>query len=240
MKKVLFLMVLSMGILFFGHAANAQMKPMYQYTHYNNDGKSTSGADFHTALSHIAQWIYRPSDLLGLPAGPLRSVYFRIGITYGQYTTPCPVVWDSMWVKMGYTQDSIYKDTIVNGMTGYYVLKSGLTTVFFQPKVTIFFDTANPIGTWVRFPIDGFNYRRDANLVVELSRTRLSYNYGFDWMMTNSCRGCYIGGYIGRPYSSWPSGDQADIGFNDSTSSVPELSTLKGFYAYPNPSQGLF
>ncbi len=147
-----------------------------------------------------------------------------------------------MWVKMGYTQDSTYRDTVVHGTTGHYLFKTGLTTVFFQPKVTFSYDSATAVGTWFRFPIDGFSYNRNANLVVELSRTAMGINYGFDWMINKHCRGCAIlGGVLDKPYTdNRPTGGQLDIGFNDSTSSVWELSSLKGFYAYPNPSQGLF
>jgi hypothetical protein len=144
-----------------------------------------------------------------------------------------------MRVKMGYTQDTGYKDTLLHGYT-WYLYKKGLTQVFFQKSFSVY--GADSVGTWVRFPIDGeFSYNPSMNMVVELSNGYQAISNGFDWMVNRGCDRCFIGGY----YDSSVSGNrgtnyQADIGFNDATGAVGELSTLKGFYTYPNPSQGLF
>ena len=241
MKQILFIACLLCTVC--AVQSHAQMTPKYQYTSFK--GTNSAAIGFIVTSSVKLQWIYRPSELPGLPAGPIRSVYFRVG---GTYVSPAgdsfsithnPTVYDSMRVKMGYTQDTAYKDTLIGGYT-YYMLKKGLTQVFFQPSFTVY--GADSVGTWVRFPIDGeFSYNPTTNLVVELSRTSQAANNGFDWMAGNGCSRCVLGAeYDSIITGARPMNLQADIGFNDATGAVGELSTLKGFYTYPNPSQGLF
>ncbi|MBS1615746.1 MAG: T9SS type A sorting domain-containing protein [Bacteroidetes bacterium] len=143
-----------------------------------------------------------------------------------------------MRLKMGYTPDTSYKDTLMPGGIR-YLFKTGLTQVFFQPQFTVY--GADSIGTWVRFPI-GFSYNTTANLVVELSRGNQGVTAnGFDWMVNRDCNRCFIGGYYKDAYFyAEPIGSQADIGFDDAPTTVEGLVNLKGFYAYPNPSEGLF
>jgi hypothetical protein len=201
-------------------------------------GGSAHSADFHSPAAHKHQWIYRPSDLPGLPAGPIRSVYFRVGAVYIGGATTNPTVYDSMRVKMGYTQDTGYQDTMLHGQP-YHLFKKGLTQVFFQKSFSVY--GADSVGTWVRFPIDGFSYNPSMNTVVELSHGYQAINNGFDWMASNSCDKCMFGGYFDSSYAAGsPSNNQADIGFNDASGAVGGLVNLKGFYTYPNPNQGLF
>ncbi len=214
-----------------------QVLPKYSFTNYFGSG-STTAMDFHSPLARKYQIIYRPSELPGLPGGPLRSVYFRVGRTYGPFT-PNPTVYDTIRIKMGYTQDATFKDTMMHGFP-YTFFMTGLVQVFFQTSFSVY--GADSIGTWVRFPIDGFNYDPNTNLVVELFRGNQTINQGFDWMLTRTCYRCRLGAFYDSSLyvNASAVGNQADIGFNDSTASVGGLSTLKGFYAYPNPSQGLF
>ncbi|MBS1616405.1 MAG: T9SS type A sorting domain-containing protein [Bacteroidetes bacterium] len=149
-----------------------------------------------------------------------------------------PTIYDSMWVKMGSTQDTTFKDTMRFGHP-YWLMKRGLTQVFFQPKVTIY--GADTTGTWVRFPIDRFSYNPGMNLVVELDRGYQGFNNGFDWMISRGCAGCSLGTWYDTSWcAAEPSTNQADIGFDDAPTTVGGLVNLKGFYAFPNPSEGLF
>ncbi|MBS1629313.1 MAG: hypothetical protein JST27_04560 [Bacteroidetes bacterium] len=62
-----------------------------------------------------------------------------------------------MKLKMGYTPDTSYKDTLIPSGTRYY-----LTQVFFQSQFSVY--GSDSVGTWVYFPIDGFRYNTTANL----------------------------------------------------------------------------
>ncbi|MBS1629861.1 MAG: T9SS type A sorting domain-containing protein [Bacteroidetes bacterium] len=127
--------------------------------------------------------------------------------------------------------------------------RAGLTLVFSQRNYTII--GADSEGTWFRFPISaGFSYNPNMNLVVELGRgpntipevldTGISIMvHGTTWRYNN----IYTMGL------GWTNGGDKivslrvglmDIGFDDAPTTVGGLVNLKGFYAYPNPSEGLF
>jgi hypothetical protein len=163
-------------------------------------------------------------------------VYLRVGTASSDVTT----VYDSMAVRLALIQDTTFKDTILWG-AHYHLLKRGLKQVFFQKSFSVY--GADSVGTWVRFPLSGeFSYNPNANLVVELSRGSQVRAKGINWMTTRGCTGCTGGGSASDSLYGYgyPTNVQADIGFNDATGAVGGLVNLKGFYTYPNPSQGLF
>ncbi len=245
MKKFLFVAVCVTGQLI-ASIIDAQTLPKYVYSYSPGFPIAETGG-FYSSGSAKLQWIYRPSELPGLPAGPLRSVYFRVGFVIidpdnndSLSITHNPTIYDSVRVKMGSIpiQDTTFKDTLWFGQQ-YSLMKRSLTQVFFQPKVTIY--GADSIGTWVRFPIDEFSYNPGMNLVVELDRGYQAENNGFGIMTSNQCTKCALGTFYDSARSgNWPRNSQADIGFDDATGAVGGLVNLKGFYTYPNPSEGLF
>ncbi len=242
MKRMILIFLCVLG-LFDATRVSGQLLPKYAYTKYIGFG-AVACADFHTGISHKFQIIYRPSELPGLPAGPLHSVYLRVGRVYidpnDTSNTQNVIIYDSMRVRMGTTEDTSYRDSVLGpGQYPSYFFKTGLTQVFFQKTFAIY--GADSIGTWVRFPISGiFNYNPSTNLVVELSHIQ-SIDYGFDWMGTMDCYSCNIAGLFDSLTTQHAlSSGQADIGFNDATGAVGGLVNLKGFYTYPNPSEGLF
>lgn len=216
-------------------------KPKYKFSTWTGSPKTSY--DFHAPGSHKMQCIYRSTELPGLPEGEISSVYLRVGRVYGSTITPNPTTFTDVRIKMGYTQDTGF---IRKTGATHDSFKTNLTLVYYQPSTSIY--GADTVGTWVRFPLNqgNFSYRRTKNLVVEVSRPSTgtsTTNYGFDWMASTNCFRCVLNGYYDSVTSTqMGTGYQLDIGFNDSTgpSSVALVSSLQGFYTYPNPNNGLF
>ncbi len=250
MKMIFFVVLYLMGGVTITET-QGQSLPKYAYYRFFGEYGVPSKVAFHYSGFSRIQAIYRPYQLPGLPAGPINSVYFRVGgfaDTTGLGGPPPPntITIDSVWVKMGLLpfQDSTYSDTMISGKQ-YQLFKTGLTLVSFQRKYSII--GVDSEGTWFRFPISaGFSYNPNMNLVVELDRGYQNYDGGID-LMTN-----YYGHQDWRyPYIIYnfnhtdpvaynPILGQMDIGFDDAPTTVGGIVNLKGFYAFPNPSQGLF
>lgn len=239
--RILFLITLSL-LIAAGSVYAQSKKPKYKFSKWTS-GPPKASYDFHSPGSHKFQCIYRSTELPGLPEGEISSVYLRVGRTYGSTVTPNPTNWIDVRLKMGYTQDTGF---IRKTGATYDSFKANLTLVYYQPFTSIY--GADTPGTWVRFPLNqgNFSYQRTKNLVVEVSRPSTgttSTNYGFDWMANNICFRCALPGFYDSTTSPYTAiGYQLDIGFNDSTgpASVALVRSLKGFYTYPNPNNGLF
>lgn len=219
------------------HSMTAEAQtPKYKFP--NTLARIAATGNFHDMGAPKVQWIYRPSDLPGLPEVEIKSIYLRVGVPF---KNPNPTIFKDIRIKMGYT-----KDTGFLRKTGekFDSFKTNVKLVFYQPSVTIY--GANTPGTWVRFPVSNFAYSRSENLVVEISRGYQAIHtaVGFDWMAKNNCNMCALEGQYDSARVDGPGGFiyQADIGFNDSTgsASVPTFNNLHGFYTYPNPNNGLF
>ncbi|MBS1630297.1 MAG: hypothetical protein JST27_09585, partial [Bacteroidetes bacterium] len=252
MKKILFVTLCLMGALTVTET-QGQTLPKYAYYKFFNEYGVPDKVAFHYSGFSRIQAIYRPYQLPGLPAGPISSVYFKVGgfvDTTGPGVPPPPtpitITFDSVWVKMGLLpfQDSTYSDTMISGKQ-YILFKTGLSLVSFQRNYQVI--GADSAGTWFRFPVSaGFSYNPNMNLVVELDRGFQNYDGGID-LMTNhygyqDWRYPYIIYNFNHtdPVAYNPYLGQMDIGFDDAPTTVGGLVNLKGFYAFPNPSQGLF
>ncbi len=241
MKAILLCIGMVCAIVMSSTKCRAQNQtPKYKYTSYTGTG--SGGFDFHSQGAPKHQCIYLKTDFLGMPEGYPTAVYLRVGREYGP-STPNPTIWDSMRIRMGYTSDTAFVHHTPN--LAYDTFYTSLTTVFMQPKFTVY--GADSVGTWVRFPLNmqaGFNYNRQKNLIVDISRAyRASLSaYGFDWMNSNQApKRALSGEYDSIRTSYLAYGHVFDIGFDfpgSGPSGIAAQESLRDFYTYPNPAPG--
>ena len=174
----LLLLCLSLAVM---HTTTAQAQtPKYRFPKVGVTGNNSAG-NFHSSGAPKVQWIYRPSDLPGLPEVAISSMYLRVGVPF---KNPNPTIFTDIRIKMGYTQDTGFFRRTGEKFDSF---KTNVKLVFYQPSVTIY--GANTPDTWVRFPVSNFAYSRSENLVVELSRGYQSVQniVGFDWQAKSFC-----------------------------------------------------